>query len=122
MVYTSYFGRMNSKKYEHLKETGISIARGNKYWEGETYPALFPSWDIIQRAHAGTISKKEYEEIYKRTVLDKLNPSQVYADLNNRILLCWEKTDDIENGINFCHRYIVADWLRENGFQAEELK
>jgi hypothetical protein len=122
MIFTSYFGRMNSKKYGHLSHNGISIARGNKYWEGETYPDLFPTWDIIQRAHNNTITKEEYEKIYRENVLNKLDPTKVANDLNDKILLCWEKTDDIESGKAFCHRYIVAEWLREHGFEAEELK
>ena len=122
MIYTSYFGRMNSKKYSHLKNKAISIARGNKYWEGDTYPELFPSWDIITKAHDKTITKEEYEKIYKTEVLDKLDPAKVYEDLNDRILICWEKTDDIKTGDTFCHRYIVAQWLRDNGFDAQELE
>lgn len=121
MIYTSYFGRMNSKKYKHLKERAISIARGNKYWDGDTYPDLFPSWDIITRAHDGTITKEEYEKIYRKEVLNKLDPNKVHADLDGRILLCWEKTDDINKGTAFCHRYIIAEWLAEHGFEAKEL-
>ena len=121
MIYTSYFGRMNSKKYGNLKDKAISIARGNKYWEGETYPDLFPSWNIITRAHNGTITKKEYEKIYRETILNKLDPNKVHEDLDGKILLCWEKTSDIEAGTSFCHRYIVAKWLTEHGFEAKEL-
>lgn len=122
MIYTSYFGRMNSRKYGHLKDKGISIAKGNKYWDGEQYPDLFPTWDIIKKAHDKTITEEEYEKIYRETVLNKLDPAKVAEDLNGRILLCWEKTADVESGEAFCHRYMVARWLKKNGFEAEELK
>ena len=121
MIYTSYFGRMNSKKYGNLKDRAISIARGNKYWDGEVYPPLFPTWDIILRAHNNTITKEEYERVYRKEVLDKLDPAKVYADLDGKILLCYEKTADIEAGTSFCHRYMVAQWLTEHGFEAKEL-
>lgn len=121
MIYTSYFGRMNSKKYGHLKDRAISIARGNKYWDGPLYPDLFPTWDIILRAHNKTITKEEYEKAYRKEVLDKLDPEKVHADLDGKILLCYEKTADIEAGTSFCHRYIVAQWLAEHGFEAKEL-
>ena len=34
-----------------------------------------------------------------------MDPKEVYNNLNNCILLCYEE------GTNFCHRYIVAYWL-----------
>ena len=42
MIYTSYF---SSKKYN--KDQGISIARYNKFWQGETYSDLFPSAALL---------------------------------------------------------------------------
>ena len=113
---------MNSKKYGHLKENGVSIARGNKYWDGPTYPALFPTWDIIKRAHDKTITKEDYETIYYKEVLSNLDPSTVASDLENKILLCYETIADIETGKAFCHRHMVAEWLKQNGFEVEELR
>lgn len=31
-------------------------------------------------------------------------------------LICYEKPND------FCHRHLVADWFRENGYEAVEFK
>jgi uncharacterized protein (DUF488 family) len=47
--------------------------------------------------------------------LDKLNPKLVGDMLQNKVLLCYEKSSD------FCHRHIVAAWLRHYGYKAEEL-
>lgn len=42
--------------------------------------------------------------------------SPVYRNPDYHIaLLCYEKPDD------FCHRHLVADWLRKNGYECEEL-
>ena len=117
MIYTSYF---SSKKYN--KDQGISIARYNKFWQGETYPDLFPSTTLLawwkslpEESQKCKDYQRIYFEAYKQETLDKLNPHKVAADLENRILLCYEKSED------FCHRHIVAAWLRHYGYNAEEL-
>ena len=35
---TSYFARINSKKFNHLKDKGIQISRSARYWQGAKYP------------------------------------------------------------------------------------
>ena len=117
MIYTSYF---SSKKYN--KDQGISIARYNKFWQGETYPDLFPSTTLLawwKSLPEESQKCKDYQQIYfeayKQETLDKLNPHKVAADLENRVLLCYEKSED------FCHRHIISAWLRHYGYNAEEL-
>jgi uncharacterized protein (DUF488 family) len=34
----------------------------------------------------------------------------------NIALVCYEKPTD------FCHRHLVADWLKEHGYECEEFK
>ncbi len=48
--------------------------------------------------------------------LDTLNVHEVADDLYGKILLCYEKPE------NFCHRHILAEWLRKNGYKCEELE
>jgi uncharacterized protein (DUF488 family) len=55
--------------------------------------------------------------LYRAQVLDKLDPMQVIRDLggDNFILLCWEAPGE------FCHRRVVAAWLRKcTGVLVEE--
>jgi uncharacterized protein (DUF488 family) len=117
MIYTSYFA---SKKYN--KEQGISIARWNKFWQGESYPDLFPSSSLLawwKSLPAELQKSEEYQQLYfnkyKQETLAHLDPHKVAADLENKVLLCYEKSKD------FCHRHIVAAWLRHYGYEAEEL-
>ena len=117
MIYTSYF---SSKKY--IKDKGISIARYNKFWQGESYPDLFPSqallswWKTLTQEQQQTGEFQQlYFEAYKEETLLKLDPHKVAVDLENKVLLCYEKSED------FCHRHIVAAWLRHYGYEAEEL-
>lgn len=117
MIYTTYF---SSKKYN--KEQGISISRWNNFWDGKAYPDLFPSESLLKwwKSVPEELQWKNYYQqlyftYYKQETLDKLDPHKVAADLENKVLLCYEKSTD------FCHRHIVAAWLRHYGYEVEEL-
>ena len=116
MIYTSYF---SSKKYK--PEEGVSIARWCKFWTGLRFEALAPSTELISwwkslspEAQETTAAKQHYTSLY-RAQLYKLNPAEVATILEGKTLLCFEKTED------FCHRHIVAQWLRDAGFECEEI-
>jgi len=117
MIYTSYF---SSRKYK--PEDGISIARWAPFWHGSNFSALAPSEELLKwwkslssevREKADT--KQHYANIYREQILNKLNPAEIAQVLEGKTLLCFEKSED------FCHRHIVAKWLREAGFECEEL-
>ena len=61
-----------------------------------------------------------YKEAYTRTVLDKTSRLEVMKhldEISNEVpvcLLCYETPD------KFCHRKIVADWLRDGGYLCYE--
>ena len=111
MIYTSYFG---CKKWKDMPS--VSIARwAPKGISIQGYPMLYPPSDLLWSYKQGQIDQEQYTEWYKKEVLDKLDPKQVYEDLNGKVLLCYEKSGA------FCHRNIVASWLREAGFSCEEL-
>ncbi len=115
MIYTSYF---SSRKYK--SEDGVSIARYCKFWHGYAFEALVPSegllwwWKHLSPEEQNK-SQQYYEYLYREQTLSKLNPAEVAMILEGKTLLCFEKTGD------FCHRHIVAKWLREAGFECEEL-
>lgn len=113
---TSYFARINSKKLpQEVRDRGISIALSARWWSGKKYPPLFPPYKILKFE-----DDQEYWEIYYREVLSELNPKTVWNDLvemnNGRtdvILLCHESWKDIQSGKKFCHRRMVASWLKQ---------
>ena len=116
-MFTGYFGKVKS----YSKDKGykfVSIARFNRFWNGEEFKQLAPSADIIKIE-----DEKLYTKLYYEKVLNKLNPQEVYKKLgDNAVLLCYEKWADIESGKTFCHRRIVAKWLEDNlGVKVEEL-
>jgi len=56
--------------------------------------------------------------LYRAQVLDRLDPYRIIRDLggDNFVMLCWEAP-----GV-FCHRRVVAAWLRKHtGVLVEEL-
>ena len=68
-----------------------------------------------------------YIKCFNEQVLGDLNPIDVITDLsrldygfnigeNDICLLCYEKPTD------FCHRHLVSEWFRKNGFDCEEYK
>lgn len=105
---TSYFGRANSKTFKQRGLRFVSVARSCKYWYGEKYPDLFPTWEMINMT-----DEEEYEKAYRRDVLSKLDPLKVYEDLEDAIILCHESIAKIESGETFCHRHMIARWLEE---------
>lgn len=105
---TSYFGRANSKAFKDRGLRLVSVARSAKYFSGESYPDLFPTWDMIHLE-----DEEKYEKLYREKILSKLDPLKVWEDLQDAVILCHEKIDDIESGKTFCHRHMIARWLEE---------
>lgn len=110
MIHTSYFANIK-KLPKHILP--ISISRfPPKWFEGDTDLSLAPSEELLIGYKEGKINEVEYEKIY-RTQLEKLNPED-YKKYENSALCCFEKVGD------FCHRHILADWLKSHGIQVEE--
>lgn len=117
MIYTSYF---SSRKYK--QEDGVSIARYCKFWQGLVYDKLVPPeyllnwWKNLSKEEQQIADNREqYKTAYVTRVLAQLDVHEIAKDLENRVLLCYEKSAD------FCHRHIVAQWLKNNGYGCEEL-
>ena len=106
MIKTSYFA-----KYKEKDGVGVSIALSTPFWfKGETYRFLAPTWKILKeyRNSDHTLADQAtYEEKYRKEILSKLDPKLIVQGFDGKVLLCYEKTGE------FCHRHIVARWLKE---------
>jgi hypothetical protein len=101
-IYTSYFAN-------YKKEDAVSIAFSTPNWfKGEEYKKLAPPKKLLYDYKSGLVDEKKYREIYSKEVLNELNPSEIAKELNNKVILCYEKPED------FCHRRLVAEWLENN--------
>ena len=76
-------------------------------WTGASFQDLCPDKSDFYLIRSGNMTNKEYEKSYRKKVLSKLNPQEVYDKLKDSVLLCWEKSEE------FCHRRIVAAWIKE---------
>lgn len=109
MICTSSHNDCESNKYITYAISGNRGKDAN--YQGRCYLKLAPKlsfWEIWHN-NIGKISKEEndryYINEYWERVLSKLDPEEVYKDLDNSILLCYEPN------IEFCHRHIVAAWF-----------
>jgi len=90
----------------------VSIANSApQFYQGPTYRPLVPPWRLVKAYKEEKIDEVGYiDEYYKQ--LMQLDPQEVYNELfvihnENPVLLCWEPAGE------FCHRRIVAEWLRD---------
>lgn len=109
-LYTSNYARNGSNP----NAVAISI-RPPDWYRGRTYADLAPTWEIVMGVKQGTITNDEYTRRYK-LILSKLDPHTTVNNLGEgAILLCYESPD------KFCHRHLVAEWLRGAGYDVQEL-
>lgn len=123
MIYTSYFAKLNSLPKNIIP---ISIcAKVPDWYKGLQYKKLAPTYDILIK-YKQDGDKEDYIRNFQEQVLNRLNTSEVVFDLGRLAdkdgtyysfdicLLCYEKPSD------FCHRYLVSDWLNKAGFKCKE--
>lgn len=120
-MFTSYFAKVPQIDYP------LSIARINPEWyDKPSYTKLAPSKELLFDFKYG--AHKGDTELYTAEFmkyLDTLDFKEVMSELSavygpdaiDRLtLLCYEKPSD------FCHRHLVANWLRQHGADISERK
>ena len=99
---TSYFG----KSGQHSRAVSIA-GRSPKDFEGREYKKLAPEYWFFKKYKLDG-DAEFYTQQYQAEVLDQLDAKEVLRDLGeDAVLLCWEKPGE------FCHRHLVAKWLKE---------
>ena len=102
----------------------VSIATWEPQDAGDLkrYPMLAPG------AWFSSVGRAQYEDRYVDQ-LYRLDPNHVLADLRalagvgvTPVLCCWERRWQIEAGRAWCHRRLVAAWLKARlGIEVAEL-
>ena len=79
---------------------------------------LAPKKDWFFKWKNGEIDNEKYIELYKKTVLEKIDFERLLEKIgDDAVLLCYEKPGD------FCHRHILADYLKEKfDIMVQEIK
>lgn len=109
MIYTSSHYTCKTNKFVTVAISGNRGKDAN--YQGKCYPKLAPKLSFwkIWHDNIGKIPEMEnnkfYIEEYWKQVLSKLDPEEIYKELDNSVLLCYEPN------FAFCHRHIVAAWL-----------
>lgn len=109
MIRTSNYNDCQSDKYITYSISDNCVKEAN--YQGRCYSELAPKLSFLKTWHdnIGKVSEEEnsryYVQEYWNQVLSKLGPEQVYRELDNSILLCYEANTE------FCHRHIVAAWF-----------
>ena len=111
MLYTGYFAKL--KQYEEKGLIPIAICGKSPDWyKGLKYKKLAPHKDWFIEWKEYNKSNAWYIEKYYRTVLNIQDKDTVIKELTDLaknkdvVLLCYEKPTD------FCHRHLVASWLK----------
>lgn len=110
-IYTSYFAKCKSG------ERRLSICRRPPDWyTGRRCYLLAPDAELLWKYKNKEITAREFTAIYT----DYLNTLGIDAVLNELhegdILLCWEAKG------KFCHRHVLAAWLKSYGYIVTELE
>ena len=132
MIYTSYFAKLR-KMPENIIPIAI-CAKVPDWYKGFQYKKLAPKYEFFNKWKQDN-DDENFIKCYKEQVLDNLELQRVLIELqcllsdeikiqmqspfysNNDwhiALVCYEKPSD------FCHRHLVAEWLKENGYRCEE--
>lgn len=109
MIKTSNYNNCHTDKYQVYS---ISRDKGkDANYVGDYFLTLAPKREFFKtwRHNRGLIDEVTNNEYYMKEfyeqVLKPLNPKQIYEQLDNSILLCYEEHNE------FCHRHIVAAWF-----------
>lgn len=137
MVYTSYFAVLRK-----LPEDVIPVSicgKAPSWYQGIQYKKLAPKYGFFmewKQNHDNDYYKKCFKEqvltpikqedtiseltsLLPETIKMELQEENVTIDKSQKhhiALICYEKPGD------FCHRFQVADWLKEDGIKVEEYK
>ena len=131
MIYTSYFANLGKLPDNVVP---ISICAKNPGWYGGLhYYKLAPKYEVLYK-WLTKHNEDDYIKEYTKTTLETLSIFKVLCYLQVMLyeegyesqspfwespdlhvaLICYEKPSE------FCHRHLVAEWLRKDGIQCEE--
>ena len=133
-IYTTYFANIRNLP-DNVVPISITL-KSPPGWAGAELKKLAPPYQLLKTYKQSTMSinidKNDvyvyYIKRYFESVLSQLDPESVLSELE---LLAEErycgsdKDYDIalvcfESPVDFCHRHIVAEWLRWHGIKCEE--
>lgn len=101
MIYTSKFDDCKSSNYNTYAI--LSDCVESKDYKGKRYPKLEHKYNM--KKDSNKENNREYIYKYWDEVLSKLDPEEVYKELDCSIIL------SCGNNFDFCDRHIIAEWF-----------
>lgn len=108
-IYTSYFGNSRKLQQAGIKVIGISLYPP-RWFNGISLKQVAPTKSIL---FANGQTQEEYTRRYRSEVLSQQDMKQFLKTVEQAsggqdiALCCYENPED------FCHRHILADWIKE---------
>lgn len=121
MYYTSYFGKMKNIKGYQYGPFAVITANKPKFLDSSVldWSFLGPEYLNVVAYKNKEITEEEYSKRYLSYLEESWPRFENFLQFNyckNIVLLCYEKPD------KFCHRHLLAQFLRDHGFECEEIK
>lgn len=117
MIYTCYFSGLGDR---YGRAVSVCIQQPPKFRlpvAEELCPPFGMYWKLLRHG----MSPRRFAQLYRQR-FGLLDPAAIAAKYDGQILVAWEGYEDKEKTVlKFSHRHLIAEWLRNCGFQCEEL-
>lgn len=107
--------------YHGDKGVQISASRPEGVSVYKSIPILYPSWDMLRRWNEAKntemrdVEWERYKEEYWKRLVSVGFDAIMSRLADGDVLLCWC------HKYRYCHRSLVAEFLRRNGVEVEEI-
>lgn len=116
-LYTCYFSGLGDRSGRAVSVTFQQPPKFRLPVASELCPPFGMYWKFLR----GRMSERQFAQIYSIR-FGLLDPKEIAARYEGRILVSWEGYEDkAKTVLKFSHRHLIAEWLRKNGFEVEEL-
>lgn len=112
MIYTSYYGMVDVLKRYKIKMVGISATQPPWLPWIDMIKILRPPLNILN-ATSVLDARKMYIEHLEEVGVNDIKYELAMRGKKDFALLCYEKHNDIVEGIKFCHRRFFAAWWED---------
>jgi hypothetical protein len=117
VIYTCYFSGLGNRSDRAVSVTFQQPPRFKLPVARELCPPFGMYWKFLR----GKMSQKQFSQIYSIR-FGLLDPEEIASRYDGKILVAWEGYEDKAKTVpKFSHRHMIAEWLKKNGFQCEEL-
>ncbi len=118
MLFTSHYYNNKLPVGANIVSISYSVTEGAKSaisrFDWKQYTPLAPPWWLVDQYKKGNVSVDEYTSTFNHQ-LNQLSINKVIADIGkDAILVCYELPNQ------FCHRHLVAEWIKSYGHDIEE--